>query len=211
MADSDPDRPVGDLLPMIAAAQRGSDRLRRLVEALLDLSALDAGRTQLTMTDMDLVHVIAGAVRDITARAAAANITIIQDTPDRVPMQGDPHRLTQLVGNLLDNAITYSPAGGPVRIRVTATDTTADIDVIDTGLGVPDHERPRIFDRFFRGAITTELSIPGAGLGLATAHLIAERHHGTITATPNQQQPGTTLHVHLPRDHQCDQAQTQPS
>ncbi|HET9516121.1 MAG TPA: ATP-binding protein, partial [Actinoplanes sp.] len=64
-----------------------------------------------------------------------------------------------------------------------------------------DHERPRVFDRFYRGAITTELAIPGAGLGLAIAKLIAERHHGTITVEPVDKGPGTTARVELPRDH----------
>ncbi|GID66894.1 hypothetical protein Acy02nite_47750 [Actinoplanes cyaneus] len=72
--------------------------------------------------------------------------------------------------------------------------------VTDTGFGIPEHERPHVFDRFHRGAIATELAIPGAGLGLAIAKLITDRHHGTITINPPGNRPGTTMHVELPRD-----------
>jgi two-component system phosphate regulon sensor histidine kinase PhoR len=199
MNDSHPDMPVADLLPLIAAAQRGSERLRCLVEALLDLSALDAGRTVLEMVDIDLISVVAGALRDIETRATAKKVAISQDVPARMPMHGNPQRLAQLVAALLDNAIAYTPDGGAVTVRIRGTDTTVKIEVSDTGLGIPEHERPKVFERFFRGAIATELSIPGAGLGLAIAHLIAERHHGTITAGPNDQMPGTKIRVNLPR------------
>ncbi|GGQ75246.1 GAF domain-containing sensor histidine kinase [Couchioplanes azureus] len=191
MGDSDPGAPVADLLPMIAGARRGSERLRRLVEALLDLSALDAGRSPLTTTDIDLVAVVTGAACAVEARADERNLTLTQTTPARLPMQGDPGRLTQLVTALLDNAIAYTPDGGAIGITVTGTETTAAIAVSDTGFGIPEHERPHVFDRFFRGAITTELAIPGAGLGLAIAKLIAERHHGTIATSPHDHRPGT--------------------
>jgi two-component system phosphate regulon sensor histidine kinase PhoR len=91
------------------------------------------------------------------------------------------------------------PDGAAVTVQIIGTDTTADIEIRDTGPGIPEHERPHVFERFYRRAVATELSIPGAGLGLATAQLIAERHHGTITAGPNDHTAGTTIRVHLPR------------
>jgi two-component system phosphate regulon sensor histidine kinase PhoR len=198
--DTSPDTPAADLLPMIAAARRGSERLRHLVEALLDLSALDAGRAQLTVTEVDLVAVVTGTARDLDGRAAAKCISLTQTTPARLLMLGDLQRLTQLVSELLDNAVTYTPDGGAVSIAVTSTETTVTIEVADTGPGIPEPERPHVFDRFFRGAIATELAIPGAGLGLAIAKLITERHHGTITIVPTEYQPGTLVHVALPRN-----------
>ncbi|BBH69528.1 hypothetical protein ACTI_62130 [Actinoplanes sp. OR16] len=197
--ESDPDTPAADLLPMIAAARRGSERLRRLVEALLDLSAFDAGKSPLQMSDIDLAAVVSGAVADIEPSAAAKHLTLTFAEPERLPLSGDPRRLHQLVTALVDNAITYTPEGGSVAVTVTGGDATAVVEVTDTGLGIPVHERPLIFDRFFRGAITTELAIPGAGLGLAIAQLIVSRHHGTITVTPNHRRPGTTVRVELPR------------
>jgi two-component system phosphate regulon sensor histidine kinase PhoR len=198
--DAEPDVPAEQLMPMIAAARRGSARLRRLVEALLDLSALDAGHSPLKISDIDLRSVVTEAIHVIEPRAAAKNITIRQDLLDRMPLPGDQHRLRQLVLTLLDNAVNYTPPGGAVTVRLSSAGATVRLEVSDTGLGMPPHERPHVFQRFFRGAIATELAIPGAGLGLTTAQLIAERHHGTITAHPNERErPGTTIRVTLPQ------------
>ena len=198
LLDSDPDTPLSDVSGLLGAAQRGSERLRRLVEALLDLSQLDAGHSRITRTGIDLSSVVAGVVHAVVERAAAKGIAVGLDAPERTPMQGDPHRLAQLVAALLDNAIVYTPAGGAVDVRIETSDTTATLWVTDTGVGVPDHERPLVLNRFFRGAITTELSIPGAGLGLAFAALIAERHGGSVEVLPVAGRPGTTVRVELP-------------
>ena len=198
VGDSDPQLPLADVLPMVAAAQRGSDRLRRLVEALLDLSALDSGHATIEPLEINLAAVVAASVRDAEPGAHAKGLAVAADLPDHVAMHGDPDRLAQVVGTLLDNAVTYTPAGGVVTVRLTATGAAATLEVTDTGVGVPPHERPHVFDRFFRGAVTTERSIPGAGLGLATAKLVAERHHGTITVEPNPHRAGTSFHLTLP-------------
>ncbi len=200
LSDADPDEPAGHLLPMVAAARRGSERLRRLVEALLDLSALDAGYHPLQMTDADVSAVLTSVVTDRQALAAAKNITLTCDAPTRMPLHADHHRLRQLFTALLDNAITYTGDGGTVSVRLTGTTTTVELTVSDTGVGIPEDERPHVFQRFFRGAITTEGAIAGTGLGLATAQLIVERHQGTITAEPREDgRAGTTIRVTLPR------------
>ncbi|GIF15754.1 ATP-binding protein [Actinoplanes teichomyceticus] len=200
MHAADPDEPVADLLPMIHAARRGSIRLRRLVETLLDLSALDAGRSPLRPADINFSTVVTGAVHDRQAQAAAKNITLTCDAAPITPLHADRHRLYQMVTALLDNAVTYTPAGGAVTVRLTSTGHLADLVVSDTGFGIPEHELPHVFQRFFRGAITTELAIAGTGLGLTIAQLIVERHHGTITAGPNPDgQRGTTIRVTLPQ------------
>ncbi|MFF0375852.1 ATP-binding protein [Actinoplanes missouriensis] len=199
LGESDPESPATELLPMIAAARRGSERLRRLVEALLDLSAFDAGRNPLQVTEIDLAGLVASAVGDTASRAVVKNLAVHRSGPDRLPLRGDPRRLTQLVTAVLDNAITYTPGGGTITVTVAASATTACLDVVDTGLGIPEHERPHVFDRFFRGAVTTELAIAGAGLGLSIAKLIVERHQGVITVTPNEQRQGTRVHIELPR------------
>jgi two-component system phosphate regulon sensor histidine kinase PhoR len=113
-------------------------------------------------------------------------------------MRGDPDRLAQLVGALLDNALTYPQPGGTVTVTVGVAGHEAYLEVADDGPGIPDTEQPLIFERFFRGAVATERAIPGAGLGLATVRLIAERHGGTATVTPETGRSGATFHVTLP-------------
>jgi two-component system, OmpR family, phosphate regulon sensor histidine kinase PhoR len=199
MHDTDPDTPAAELRPMIAAARRGSERLRRLVGSLLDLSALDAGRDPLRMTDIDLSAVVTGAADRVTARAAHRNIALTCEVPPHTPQHADPDRMRQLLDALLDNALAYTADGGAVRVALSSTGTTVDLTVIDTGFGIPAHEHPHVFERFFRGAIATDLAIPGTGLGLTVAQLIAERHDGTITVTPDTGgHRGTTVRVRLP-------------
>jgi two-component system phosphate regulon sensor histidine kinase PhoR len=199
LADGDPATPLADSMTMVDAARRGSDRLRRLVEALLDLSALDSGRARLHPSELDLTHVVTEAVRRAADRAAAKNITIVERLPDALPMRADPDRLAQLVGALLDNAITYPQPGGTITVTLGITGSEAYIEVADDGPGIPDTEQPLVFERFFRGAVATERAIPGAGLGLATVRLIAERHGGSATVLPETGRSGATFHVTLPR------------
>ncbi|KUL25223.1 histidine kinase [Actinoplanes awajinensis subsp. mycoplanecinus] len=196
---ADPDTPAAVLQPMIAGARRGSERLRRLVEQLLDLSALDAGRSPLHRADINLSAEVADTVRQLTARAVDNDITLSCQVPDHVPQHADRARMRQLVHVLLDNALAYTPAGGSIIVTLTTHRSAVELTVEDTGYGIPAHELPHVFERFFRGAIATEKAIPGTGLGLTIAQLIAERHHGTITAAPNPgHHRGTTLHVSLP-------------
>lgn len=199
LADGDPDTPLAESMAMVDAARRGSDRLRRLVEALLDLSALDSGRAHLHLADVDLVHVVTEAVRQAADRAAAKRISIVERLPDALPMRADPDRLGQLVGALLDNAITYPQPGGTVTITLGISGSEACIEVADDGPGIPDGEQPLVFERFFRGAVATERAIPGAGLGLALVRLIAERHGGAALVVPESGRSGATFHVTLPR------------
>jgi two-component system phosphate regulon sensor histidine kinase PhoR len=195
IADGDPDSPLAESLSMVDAARRGSDRLRRLVEALLDISALDSGRARLQIGDVDLAQIVREVVR---AKAGTARVTVVERLPDRLPMRGDADRLAQLTGALLDNAITYTPEGGTVTVTVSATGHGVRLEVSDTGPGIPEGERPFVFERFFRGAIATEQAIAGAGLGLPTARLIAERHRGGILILPGGP-AGTTVRVTLPK------------
>jgi two-component system, OmpR family, phosphate regulon sensor histidine kinase PhoR len=198
LADGDPAAPLAESMAMVDAARRGSDRLRRLVEALLDLSALDSGRARLRPADLDLSLLVAGVVRAAGARAKTKEITIHERLPDTLPMRADPDRLGQLTGALLDNAITYLPPGGTVTVTLGMTGAEAHLEVADDGPGIPEDERPLVFERFFRGAVATERAIPGAGLGLATVRLIAERHGGTATVAADTGRSGATFRVTLP-------------
>jgi two-component system phosphate regulon sensor histidine kinase PhoR len=199
LADGDPAAPLAESMGMVDAARRGSDRLRRLVEALLDLSALDSGRARLRPAELDLTRLVSSAIRTALARAAAKEITILERLPDTLPMRADPDRLAQLAGALLDNAINYLPTGGTITVTLGLTGAEVHLEVADDGPGIPEGERPLIFERFFRGTVATERAIPGAGLGLAMVRLIAERHGGTAAVVPATGRSGATFRVILPR------------
>jgi signal transduction histidine kinase len=95
-----------------------------------------------------------------------------------VRIQGDPERIAQVLGNLLDNAIKYSPPGSPIDVSLTVAGNEAQIRVTDRGIGVPDDERDRVFAPFYRTSRTRDIS--GTGLGLHISRRIAEQHHGRL-------------------------------
>ncbi|MEU7905717.1 ATP-binding protein [Actinoplanes sp. NPDC049118] len=194
--EADPTSTLAEVAPMTAAIRRGSDRLRRLVETLLDLSALDSGQAKVRRDPLDFADAVGAAVDQARQAAETAQVTITARLPAGLQITGDRDRLGQMVVELLNNAITFTPAGGRIDVRLTRGEDRADLTIADTGAGIPEEERPHIFQRFHRGQITTERAIAGAGLGLSVAQLIAQRHHGEITLLPSA--TGTTMCVRLP-------------
>jgi PAS domain S-box-containing protein len=189
---------------MLHAIARNAGRLRAVVDDLLDLSGLEAGHLQLTVTEHDLAGIVAAAVTAAEPVAAAAGVRLHTKIPKRLAMHGDPARLRQVVDNLLSNAITYSPNGGDVRIRLTAHPDLAELRITDTGIGIPAGEHHRLFDRFTRASNVAHHGYPGAGLGLALVHTITNLHHGHISFDTSHQ-PGTSLLLRLPRHHPTPQ------
>jgi two-component system OmpR family sensor kinase len=157
--------------------QRGVSRAIHLVSQLLSLARQDPEATELLLQPTDLSEIARLVVAEQTPLAIAKQIDVgISDAVDSV-IQGDPEALRVMLGNLVDNAIRYSPSGGRVDVAVTHTDGHAVLAVQDAGPGIPASDRGRVFDRFFRGH---ELDVPGSGLGLAIVKSIADRHHATI-------------------------------
>jgi signal transduction histidine kinase len=113
-----------------------------------------------------------------------------------LPVRGDPERLRQLVDQLLSNAVKYSPDGGDVRVRLERDGDRAKLTITDAGIGIPENERPRLFERFFRSSAGTERGLTGTGLGLPLARAITDRHGGTIQVRHGH--PGTTMVVTVP-------------
>jgi hypothetical protein len=112
-------------------------------------------------------------------------------------MVGDPDRLGQALDNLISNALKFTPSGGSVEIRLRAEEGLAVLEVEDTGLGIPEKEQERLFERFFRSSNAIESAIPGTGLGLTITKAIVERHGGTIEVE-SAANTGTTVRVWLP-------------
>ena len=189
--------PLDDAL--IASLLEESTLLGRLVDDLQDLALADAGRLHLhpePLDAADLVEQVAGAHR---AAAAVAGVTITAEVTAPVRIEADPGRLRQALGNLVGNALRYTPAGGSVTLAVFAADDDghATITVADTGGGIAAEHLPRIFDRFYRADASRSRETGGSGLGLSITRYLIEAHGGTIDARSTEG-AGSTFTIRLP-------------
>ena len=180
----------------LRVVERNADRLLGLVGDLLFVAQVDAGRLPVEFDDLDLALVAAECVDGLRPAAEAKSLELIVDASP-LAAKGDRGRLDQLLGNLVSNAVKFTPEGGRVTVRVSAQDGSALIEVSDNGIGVPEEELDELFTRFFRSSTATENAIPGTGLGLVIAKAIAEAHGGKI-AVESREGVGTTFKVTLP-------------
>ena len=175
--------------------QRGVSRAIHLVTQLLTLARQEPEVSQRALQPVDLSEIALLVVAEQTHLAHARHVDLgINDAVQSV-IQGDPEALRVMLGNLVDNAIRYSPAGGRVDVAVTHADHRALLTVVDEGPGISVADRSRVFDRFFRG---TELDVPGSGLGLAIVKSIADRHLATIELDSGPDGRGLTVRVSFP-------------
>jgi signal transduction histidine kinase/CHASE3 domain sensor protein len=181
----------------LAIVYRSSERLQRLVGDLLFVARLDASGLQLQFAETRLDEIAAEIVESSAALARSREIVLAADLGEVPSVLGDRERLVQLVGNLLSNAMKFTPAGGTVTVRTFVDGANAVLEVADTGIGIPEGEQDRLFQRFFRSSTATEQAIPGTGLGLVISRAIAEAHGGTIGVTSKPGE-GTCFRVELP-------------
>ncbi|OBA81781.1 two-component sensor histidine kinase [Mycobacterium sp. 1164966.3] len=168
-------------------------RAGRLVGDMLDLSRIDAGLT-LDLRDTELGAVV-GAEADRTAMLAP-QVSVIRTGLDALTVNADPTRVAQILSNLLDNARKYTPAGGSITVDLSSGDDVATVTVTDTGPGVPDDERDRIFERLVRLDSGRTRDHGGAGLGLAIARGLARAHGGELVCLPHE--GGAQFRLSLP-------------
>ncbi len=166
---------------------RETERLMQLIEDLLAISRLDAKATAMHLAPVDLNGLAQGLVADRQRLFAARNITLtLQAERDLPVVMGDERMLSQVVANLLTNAMQYTLEGSVTVSTARRQDESgrwATLTVADTGLGIPEDEVPRLFERFFRGSSSRTVRAPGTGLGLAICKEIVERHGGRITVS----------------------------
>jgi len=158
-------------------------RLSRIVEQLFTLSRLDAGEAQAEWSRFDLAGMAKNTAEQMGLLAEDKKISIQCDANQSVVVEGDPSRLKQVVVNLLDNAIKYTPQNGRIQLRVRAVNGHAILEVEDNGVGIPAEALPHVFDRFYRVDQIRSSDVEGAGLGLSIARAICSAHGAEIDAT----------------------------
>jgi len=181
----------------LAIVYRSSERLQRLVGDLLFVARLDASGLQLHFAQVDVTEVVREAVESAAALARSRTIDLRSELGDVPVVSGDRERLLQLVGNLVSNALKFTPAAGTVTARTLVDGASVVIEVTDTGIGIPESEQARVFQRFFRSSTATEQAIPGTGLGLVISRAIAEAHGGSISVR-SAPGAGASFRVELP-------------
>jgi signal transduction histidine kinase len=181
----------------LAIVYRSSERLQRLVGDLLFVARLDASGIQLQRADVRVDEVVNEALEAVSGSAKARALQV-ETSIDEVPaIDADRERLVQLISNLLNNALKFTPAGGTLTARVFSNNGNVVAEVEDTGIGIPEAEQDRLFQRFFRSTTATVQAIPGTGLGLVISKAIAEAHGGRITVR-SRPGVGTCFRVELP-------------
>lgn len=174
------------------------DRLHRIVEDLLLLAKADAGRLAMAREPVELGGLVSAIAETWEPRAQEAGIALRVAAPGEAPVLGDERWLTQLVVNLLDNALKFTPPGGTVDLEVAPREGKVRMTVNDTGPGIPEGDLERIFERFYQSDPARRRgSASGAGLGLAIAAWVTHNHGGTIRAA-NRPEGGASLEVILP-------------
>jgi signal transduction histidine kinase len=192
--DAEPLAP--DQRQFLSTVRRNVERLTTLVNELLFLVQVDAGRLELTLAEADINELLSEATEAAQPAANAKQIELTLEAGRLAPALCDRARIAQLVDNLVSNAVKFTPTGGRVEVRAAQDGSAIALSVSDSGIGIPADELPRLFGRFFRASSATSNAIPGTGLGLAISQAIAEAHNSTITvhSTPAK---GTTFRVLL--------------
>ncbi len=166
----------------LVTCQHAGRRMKTLVEDLLILARADAGKLELSRQPCDLQRLAADAAAMLGPLAAQRGVTI-ECIGDAAPLDGDDQRLSQVIVNLLSNAIEYNRTGGAVTLRTSLEPGAAMLSVRDTGCGIAGESVPHLFDRFYRVDEARSRQIGGSGLGLAICQSIVEAHGGTLDVT----------------------------
>jgi PAS domain S-box-containing protein len=177
--------------------QRNANRLLRLVGNLLLLSRIESGISPPELAPVSVPELAREAVRDASAAAASFGVTLEAEAADGPDVPGDHLGLTQVLENLIGNAVKFSHPGDTVRVQATWSEGQWRVDVADQGIGIPPDEMDRLFHRFVRASNARTSGRPGTGLGLSVVKAIVEVHGGWVTVDSELEQ-GTTFSIYLP-------------
>jgi signal transduction histidine kinase/CheY-like chemotaxis protein len=182
----------------LAAIDRNARAQTRLIDDLLDVSRAISGKLRIDSRPCNVGEVVQAAAETVRPALEAKGITFGMSVPELEPIMADPDRLQQIVWNLLSNAAKFTPEGGTVRLDVARPDSSVEIVVSDTGIGINAAFLPHVFDRFRQSDTGTRRRFSGLGLGLAIVRHIVELHGGTVSAESAGDGQGATFRVVLP-------------
>jgi len=187
---------TGELTPVqsefLATVNRNTDRLVALINDVLDISRIEAGKMDLVLESLDLADVINRELEPLKTQAEEKEIAIVVGIEEGTPrVRADTHRLGQIIDNLVSNAIKYSPGRSTVKITANPVGSNVLVKVIDCGIGISPEERGKVFQRFYRGQNDVVRSTWGTGLGLSIARYLVEMHGGKIWVESEKGQGST--------------------
>jgi len=191
----------------ISIINKNAARMHRLIDDILELSAIEAGNVRVKPESVALHPLTEDVVGSLSAAAAARTVTLHNLVEQDARVLADPHRLVQMLTNLVDNAIKFNREGGTVTIRVEHGPSDQ-IRVEDTGEGIPAHHLDRLFERFYR--VDRARSRGGIGLGLAIVKHLARAHGGEVTVVSRLGE-GAQFTIELPGEHSSNSAEKDPS
>jgi signal transduction histidine kinase len=207
----------GEQRDFVRTIHEKGEQLLELISGLLDLSKLESGTLAMRKTDVEVEHLITDVVQTVSPTARKRGVVVTGDVGEDVPkLWGDPTRLRQVLLNLTDNALKFTPEGGTVTITARATSVelepgdddgglvllrskqpAVEIRVSDTGIGIPDDEKTKVFDAFYQVDSSSTRAVGGTGLGLSIVKRLVEGHEGRVTILDNQPQ-GAVFVVVIP-------------
>lgn len=193
---------VGELNPQqhhfLEVIKSNADRLTALINDLLDISRMETGRLRLEIQPMQMREVLDEVIGSLRGRAEEKDLTMRVEVPQDLPqVMADRDRITQVVLNLVDNAVRYTPEGGEVTVRAELADDALLVHVQDTGIGIAPEEQNRIFERFYRSEDARVQETEGTGLGLAIVKSLVEMHGGQVWVT-SELGKGSTFSFAIP-------------
>jgi signal transduction histidine kinase len=193
---------TGELAPqqrqVVEAISRNSERLLTLADDLLMLTSYDTSVSHAAREPVDLAALARRALADLQEAGAEKGIQVELDLAvDNLTVPANAPDIERVLGNLVGNALKFTPQGGRVRVTVDRRGDRARLVVADTGIGIPADELDSVFDKFFRSSNAQYHAIQGTGLGLPIVHAIVESHGGEVTVS-SQEDVGTTVTVLLP-------------
>jgi PAS domain S-box-containing protein len=215
LAEADERAIPSDVTERVDIMLQAATQIDALIQDLLDVTRLEAGRLTVSAHEVEPRPLVEAALYALHTLSESSGVTLVATYEDPLPMvHADPERVTQLLSNLVGNALKFTPAGGRVNVRVQphVDGGGVMVSVVDTGTGIPADHLPHVFDRFYQVLGNRAGSRHGAGLGLPISRGIVEAHGGTISieSAPGH---GTTVRFTLPAvrgDHSADSAASEP-